>query len=123
MEELIKQAEEGDGRAQLQLGLIYYNGVGVKRNYGKAYYWFQKAIEQGSHGAECWISNLIKIHVLIDSVRYPMVIKRTDEYLYRDAAKLVNERLNVYRETYQDKGVISQWAMTAYDFAFEAITY
>ena len=33
MEELIKQADEGDDRAQYQLGLVYYNGDGINKNY------------------------------------------------------------------------------------------
>lgn len=123
MEELIKKAEEGDVEAQFQLGLAYYNGDGINKNYRKAYYWFQKAIEQGNGDAQNYIGNLMKIHVLIDSVRYPMIIKRTDEFQYREAARLLNERLNVYRESYQEIGMIKQWAMTAYEFAFEAVTY
>ena len=123
MEELIKKAEEGDAEAQFQLGLAYYNGDGINKNYRKAYYWFQKAIEQGNGDAQNYLGNLMKIHVLIDSVRYPMIIKRTDEFLYREAARLLNERLNVYRESYQDIGAIKLWAMTAYEFAFEFVTY
>ena len=123
MEELIKQAEQGDTEAQFQLGLAYYNGDGIKKNYSKAYYWFQKSIEQGNNDAQNYLGNLMKIHVLIDSVRYPMIINRTDEFQYREAARLLNERLNVYRESYQDIGAIKQWAMTAYEFAFEAVTY
>ena len=123
MEELIKKAEEGDVEAQFQLGLAYYNGDGINKNYRKAYYWFQKAIEQGNGDAQNYIGNLMKIHVLIDSVRYPMIIKRTDEFQYREAARLLNERLNVYRESYQEIGMIKQWAMTAYEFAFEYVTY
>lgn len=123
MEELIKKAEEGDAEAQFQLGLAYYNGDGINKNYRKAYYWFQKAIEQGNGDAQNYLGNLMKINVLIDSVRYPMIIKRTDEFQYREAARLLNERLNVYRESYQDIGAIKQWAMTAYEFAFEAVTY
>lgn len=123
MEELIKQAEQGDAEAQFQLGLAYYNVDGIKKNYSKAYYWFQKSIEQGNNDAQNYLGNLMKIHVLIDSVRYPMIIKRTDEFQYREAARLLNERLNVYRESYQDIGAIKQWAMTAYEFAFEAVTY
>ena len=123
MEELIKQAEQGDAEAQFQLGLAYYNGDGIKKNYSKAYYWFQKSIEQGNNDAQNYLGNLMKIHVLIDSVRYPMIINRTDEFQYREAARLLNERLNVYRESYQDIGAIKQWAMTAYEFAFEAVTY
>ena len=123
MEELIKQTDEGDAEAQFRLGMAYYNGNGISKNYSKAYYWLQKAVGQGNNDAQIYLGNLMKIHVLIDSVRYPMIIKRTDEFQYREAAKLLNERLNVYRESYQDIGAIKQWAMTAYDFAFEAITY
>lgn len=123
MEELIKKAEEGDVEAQFQLGLAYYNGDGINKNYRKAYHWFQKAIEQGNGDAQNYLGNLIKIHVLIDSIRYPMIIKRTDEFQYREAARLLNERLNVYRESYQDIGTIKLWAMTAYEFTFEYVTY
>lgn len=123
MEELIKKAEQGDAEVQFQLGLAYYNGDGINKNYSKAYYWFLKSVEQGNNDAQNYLRNLMKINVLIDSVRYPMIIKRTDEFQYRDAARLLNERLNVYRESYQDIGVIKQRAMTAYEFAFEAVTY
>ena len=123
MEELIKQAEDGNVEAQYQLGLAYYNGDGIKQNNNKAYYWFQKAIEQGCVEAKSWVDKMIRIHVLIDGERYPMVVKRTDEFLYREVAKSINERLNVYRESYPDIGIAKHWAMTAYDFAFEAITY
>ena len=47
MEELIKRAEEGDDRAQYQLGLAYYNGNGIKQSNRDAYYWFQRSAEQG----------------------------------------------------------------------------
>lgn len=123
MKELIKRAEQGEVEAQFQLGLAYYNGEGISKNYSKAYYWFLKAVEQGNNDAQNYLGNLMKINVLIDSVRYPIIIKRTDEYQYREAARLLNERLNVYRESYQDIGVIKQWAMTAYEFAFKAVTY
>lgn len=123
MEEVIKRAEEGNTEAQFQLGVAYYNGDGINKNYSKAYYWFLKAVEQGNGEAHDWLKNLMKIHVLIDSQRYPMIIKRTDEFQYREAAKLLNERLNVYRESYPDIGITKQWAMTAYEFAFEAVTY
>ena len=76
MEELIKQAEEGDAEAQFLLGLAYYDGNGISKNYSKAYYWFQKAVGQGNNDAQIYLGNLMKIHVLIDSVRYPMIIKQ-----------------------------------------------
>ena len=59
MEELIKQVEDGDSEAQYQLGLAYYNGDGIKQNNSKAYYWFQKAIEQGCVEAKSWVDKMI----------------------------------------------------------------
>lgn len=123
MEEVIKRAEKGEAEAQFQLGVAYYNGNDINKNYSKAYYWFLKAVEQGNNDAQNYIGNLMKIHVLIDSVRYPMVIKRTDEFQYREAARLLNDRLNVYRESYPDIGITKQLTMTAYDMAFDAVTY
>lgn len=95
----------------------------VYKNYSQTYYWLQKAIEQGNNEAQDWLKKLVKIHVLIDSQRYPMIIKRTDEFQYREASRLLNDRLNVYRESYPDTGIMKQWAMTAYEFAFEAVMY
>ena len=52
MEELIKQADEGDAEAQFLLGLAFYDGNGISQNYNKAYYWFQKAVKQGNNDAQ-----------------------------------------------------------------------
>ena len=41
MEELIKHADEGDAEAQFRLGMAYYNGNGISKNYSKAYFWLQ----------------------------------------------------------------------------------
>lgn len=54
MEELIKQAYEGDAEAQFLLGLAYYDGNGISKNYSKAYYWFQKAVGQGNNDAQIY---------------------------------------------------------------------
>ena len=120
---LIENAEDGNPEAQFQLGLAFYNGDGINKNYREAYHWFLKANEQGIYEAQHWISKMMKIHVLIDTERYPMVINRTDEQLYREAAKLLNKQLNVYRKSYPDIGIVKQWVMTAYDMAFEAVSH
>ena len=36
------------GQAQRALAFIFYNGLGVKRDYEKALTWFKKAAEQGN---------------------------------------------------------------------------
>jgi TPR repeat protein len=40
-------AEDGDARAQLSLGGMYYNGQGVQQDYAEAAKWTRKAAEQG----------------------------------------------------------------------------
>ncbi|KAL5218464.1 hypothetical protein ABZP36_019148 [Zizania latifolia] len=42
------QAQRGNTIAMHKLGLLYYYGLrGVRRDYGKAYHWFSKAVEKG----------------------------------------------------------------------------
>ena len=68
------------------------------------------------------ITESMKIHVKLDGIKYPMIILRKDEFLYREASKLVNEKLNLYRLNYKDAGSIQQWVMTAFDLAFELVS-
>lgn len=68
------------------------------------------------------VTESMKIHVKLDGVKYPMIILRKDEFLYREASKLVNEKLNLYRLNYKDAGSIQQWVMTAFDLAFELVS-
>ena len=49
---LRKSAEQGDAKAQYQLGLCYAKGEGVKADAEKAVYWYQKAAEQGNATAQ-----------------------------------------------------------------------
>ena len=52
MEELIKQAEQGDARAQFQLGMAYYEGNRIEKSQIKALKWWTKAAEQGVKDAD-----------------------------------------------------------------------
>jgi len=45
-------AEQGDPRAQLQVGYQYANGEGLRRNYEEAVRWYRKAAEQGNAVAQ-----------------------------------------------------------------------
>ena len=40
-------AEQGYAKAQFNLGVMYYQGDGVLRNYAKALEWYKQAAEQG----------------------------------------------------------------------------
>ncbi|MGA2402719.1 MAG: tetratricopeptide repeat protein [Syntrophobacteraceae bacterium] len=42
-----KAADQGDAGAQLNLGLMYLDGLGVPKDYAEAIKWFRKAAEQG----------------------------------------------------------------------------
>jgi TPR repeat protein len=45
-------AKEGYVRAQVRLGLMYYNGDGVEQDYAEAVRWFRAAAEQGRASAQ-----------------------------------------------------------------------
>ena len=68
------------------------------------------------------VTESMKIHVKLDGVKYPMIILRKDEFLYREAARMVNEKINLYRLNYKDAGSIQQWVMTAFDLALELVS-
>lgn len=65
---------------------------------------------------------MMKINLWIDSQRYPLNIRREDEILYRDAAKLIDKTLNKYRGYWPDKSSVNHWAMTALEIAFNLIS-
>ena len=60
----------------------------------------------------------MKINVRFDGKMWPMKIRRVDEFLYREAAKMVSEKIRIYRENYQDMGTIEHWTMVAFEMAF-----
>lgn len=45
-------AEQGEARAQSSLASMYYNGLGVQKDYEQALYWYTKAAEQGLASAQ-----------------------------------------------------------------------
>ena len=50
--ELRAAAEQGDQKAQFNLGVRYYKGEGVEQNYAEAVKWFRKAAQQGNAKAQ-----------------------------------------------------------------------
>ena len=45
------EAEVGDGKFQYKLGLIYENGIGIRKNSKSAIYWYEKAASNGIRDA------------------------------------------------------------------------
>ena len=53
-----KAAEQGDARAQDNLGTMYYHGEGVPKDFVKAAEWYSKAAEQGDTGSQNNLSRM-----------------------------------------------------------------
>jgi TPR repeat protein len=47
-----KAAEQGDAKAQFNLGILYAKGQGVPQDYKRAAQWYRKAAEQGYANAQ-----------------------------------------------------------------------
>ena len=54
-EETLCLAQQGDAEAQYFLGIAYYQGKGVLRDYQEAVKWFRKAAEQGYALAQAFL--------------------------------------------------------------------
>ena len=46
-------AEQGLAEAQYNLGVAYYNGQGVSKDYAESMKWFRMVAEQGHSAAQC----------------------------------------------------------------------
>lgn len=55
-----KAADQGNGTAQTNIGLLYYNGEGVTQDYAEAMRWYHEAADQGYATAQTYIGNLYK---------------------------------------------------------------
>lgn len=59
----------------------------------------------------------LRINIKIDGRPYPLHINRVDEERYRLAAKMVNETVVKFRETFRDQESQDILAMTAFQIA------
>ena len=46
--DLRSKAEQGDAEAQYNLGMLYYEGHGVRQDYATARHWWEQAAAQGT---------------------------------------------------------------------------
>ena len=51
-------ATSGDASAQYQLGLLYYQGLGIRQDYNEASHWYRVAGEQGNADAQYSLGNM-----------------------------------------------------------------
>lgn len=58
VESLTKSAEQGNIKAQLQLGIRNFIGLSMPQNYQQAAFWYHKASEQGSSSAQLQLGGM-----------------------------------------------------------------
>ena len=58
LSDLIVSAENGNEKAQFNLGQIFYWGIGVSQNYFEAFKWYTLSAEQGSSEAQYALGNI-----------------------------------------------------------------
>ena len=61
------------------------------------------------------------INLIIDGVSYPLIIKASEEPYYRQAARLVNNTLSLYKELFTGEDGVKVMTMAALDIAFNSI--
>ena len=66
-------------------------------------------------------SDLLTIQLYIGSRIFPITIKRKDEEIYREASKLINDKLQKYISTFPDQEKEDYVTMVALDIAISLI--
>lgn len=61
------------------------------------------------------------INLIIDGTSYPLTIKASEEPYYRQAARLVNNTLSLYKELFMGEGGVRVMTMVALDIAFKSV--
>ena len=62
------------------------------------------------------------INLIIDGISYPLTIKASEEPYYRQSARMVNERLSLYKDLFRGEEGVRIMTMVALDIAFGSIT-
>ena len=60
----------------------------------------------------------VGINLLVNGISYPLVVLRSEEPYYRQAARLINERLLKYKDTFAAESGEKLMTMVAIDIAY-----
>ena len=74
MDEIKKQAQEGDAKAQYEIGQYFEFGKGVAQDFSQAKNWYEKAAEQGLADAQY---NFILLLLVALVIRFDCSIQRS----------------------------------------------
>lgn len=61
------------------------------------------------------------INLIIDGISYPLTVKASEEPYYRQAARMVNNTLSLYKEIFTGEEGVRVMTMVALDIAFNSI--
>ena len=61
------------------------------------------------------------LNLIIDGISYPLTIKASEEPYYRQAARMVNNTLSLYKEIFTGEEGVRVMTMVALDIAFNSI--
>ena len=61
------------------------------------------------------------INLIIDGISYPLTVKASEEPHYRQAARMVNNTLSLYKEIFTGEEGVRVMTMVALDIAFNSI--
>ena len=61
------------------------------------------------------------INLIIDGISYPLTVKASEEPYYRQAARLVNNTLSLYKELFTGEEGVRVVTMVALDIAFNSL--
>lgn len=64
----------------------------------------------------------IGINLIVDGVSYPLTIPTSEEPYYRRAARLINDTLIPYKQTFSGEGAVRVMTMAAIDIAHRLVT-
>jgi len=59
------------------------------------------------------------INLIIDGMSFPLTVKASEEPYYRHAARLVNDKLLIYKQNFSGEGGVRVMAMAAIEIAFD----
>jgi len=110
IEELRERAEQGDAKAQYELGSCYERGKGVERNHEQAVEWFSRAAEQDFGPAKATISKFKDVARMRELAELGDAISQYQlgKYYFTSADSYVKRRVHL-DEAAESFGKAAEW--------------
>jgi cell division protein ZapA (FtsZ GTPase activity inhibitor) len=64
----------------------------------------------------------LTINIIIDGMSYPLTVMASEEPYYRKAARIVNNKLSLYKDSFQGEGGVRVMTMVALYIACSMVT-